>query len=91
MVDITQYYKFRQTVPDIPNNAELYAVEHRGFLVCRENSEFILWEVRNLDNSKPVIPLRGSFTTKTKATDQIDSFLAAEARNQAASQTKVTQ
>jgi len=80
-----QYYKFKQIVPDIPNNAELYGFEHRGFLVARENAEFILWQVLNLDNSKPVIPLQGSFTTKTKAMETIDGFLSAEARNQVAS------
>jgi len=84
MPSITEYYKFRQTIPDIPANTELYGSEYRGFLIAREDSQYVLWEIKLLDNTKPPIPLRSAFTTRTLAQRAIDAFLDNEARNQVA-------
>ncbi|WP_454632428.1 hypothetical protein [Bradyrhizobium cenepequi] len=40
------------------------------------------WSIFTLDNGKPPVPLRGAFTGKQMAKDQIDKFYEDEAKKQ---------
>jgi hypothetical protein len=83
MADEVIYYRHVKPVaPPIPLDTEVYGFEHRSFMVVRENPHYMLWSIRCKDNVPTPLPLRSSFTTRQKAIDEIDNFLAEEIRKQ---------
>jgi len=88
MAEQVKYYRHVEEVaPPLPKNSELYGVEYRSFLITRENANYMLWDIKTKDGNKPPLRLRSSFTTKEKAMEEIDSFLAEEKRKENTSDT----
>jgi hypothetical protein len=77
----TVYYKFEMPVDPTPTDYygyTAYATEYNGFLICRTNDEYLLWEIKTMDLKAPPVPLRTLATTQQRAKDYIDQFLARE-------------
>lgn len=75
------YYKFRENEAPSHQDFELAGIGYRGFIIGRDKA-WLLWTVEMEDKSKPPIPLRGSYTSKTMVEEAIDNFLKTEAEKQ---------
>jgi hypothetical protein len=56
-------------------NLALWSEEYRSFEVCRESDENTHYIIKPLDGSPTPVRLRGSFTAKHRAKQQIDDYL----------------
>ena len=51
-----KYYKYIEPVSSHPPaNSALMAFEHKGFLVLREGSDYMLWGIKTLEDRKSVV------------------------------------